>query len=267
MSRDPLRRSKRLQRKRFYRRSGFLVAEIIIVVILIILFFSIPYFRIETITLKDIKTIPEEKAFLLIDDFLHTKKWSVLPYSNFFIFQFVESNLITLLQNEFPRIDAIQAKKRLPRYITLYIEERDIWSTVCSTSSCFYTDRKGFLFGRSPRISGTVFFAIEDKRNITPVIGEAFLPEEELRYIQSLFEKIEHITGHEFRTLTITGDQLHKYEAETNKGWRIIFDARTDIEFAVVNFLTAYEGLLKEDLDSIDYIDLRLENKIFYKYK
>ena len=84
-----------------------------------------------------------------------------------------------------------------------------------------------------------------------------------------LLQRIETVTGASFAALMLSGseDLISKYEIKTKDGWRVIFDSKTNGELAVANFTSAFEGILQKNLENIEYIDLRLENKIFYKYK
>ncbi|MBI4114561.1 MAG: hypothetical protein HY445_01815 [Candidatus Niyogibacteria bacterium] len=267
MFRDPLSRSRRLQRKRAYRRIIIFLGKTALVWIFFIGFLYIPYFRIDSPEVTRAKSMLPEEVQIITRSFLQEHIWGIIPRSNFFVFLFSQKTLSGMLRVKFPRIDMVRFKKSLPNRITIMLEERNTWSNLCNADSCFYSDEKGILFAPAPHAGGTIFFAIEDTRKTDYPLGSSFLPEEELEKMRTLFGEIEKRTGHKFKTLHIAGEELLKYEAETDKGLRVIFDSRTDIDFAVANFLTAYDGLLKEKLENIDYIDLRLENKVFYKYK
>lgn len=269
MVKDSLSRSRRFKRNKFFKRLIFLTVSAVCVSGAIVGLLYIPFFRITTVAIENVKTVSSENLQNAADEFLHQKKWTFLPYNNFFVFLFNANALETILKEKFPKIKTIGFGRHFRRTITLRIEERKIWATLCKESSCFYVDHDGTLFGKSSRISGSVFFAIEDERIGVQSIHDTILPSEELSRIQTFLQSIESITNDSFQTLFISGSHnvIEKYEALTAAGWKIIFDSKTDTNTALANFLSAYEGLLKKDLNTIDYIDLRLENKIFYKYK
>lgn len=232
-------------------------------------FFYIPYFSITAVSLEDLRTLPEKDITVEISAHLDRKTWGLLPQNNFFVFLFTASRLEQTLKQKFPKIKSITIKKRPPHAIAVLFEERKIWATICKDASCFYADEEGFLFGKSSRISGSLFFSIEDRRNVTHAIGTTIASPEEFKNIKTLLQRIETVTGASFSALMLSGseDLISKYEIKTKDGWRIILDSKTNGELAAANFISAFEGILQKNMEGIDYIDVRLENKIFYKYK
>ncbi|PIR69485.1 MAG: hypothetical protein COU47_02830 [Candidatus Niyogibacteria bacterium CG10_big_fil_rev_8_21_14_0_10_46_36] len=269
MRKDPLRRSRRLKRNRFFGRLVFVSGGIFVFGALIVGFFHIPYFSIADISTEGVRTLPEENIQHAIRAHLQEKTWGILPHKNFFVFLLTVPRLEQTLMQEFPKIESLTIKKRPPHAVAISFAERSIWATLCKASSCFYLDKGGFVFGKSSRISGSLFFAIEDMRDTNYDVGAYIIAPEKLQSIQTLLERIETVSGASFETLTLSGsdDLIAKYEAVTKDGWSIIFDSKTDTGIAIQNFISAYDGLLKQDLAGLEYIDLRLENKIFYKYR
>lgn len=231
-------------------------------------FFNIPYFSFASVSLEGVRTLPSQEITRIIDEHLQKKSWRFFPHNNFFVFLITAPDIESALIEKMPKIKSVTIKKRLPHGIIASIEERKIWATLCKEASCFYIDTEGFVFGKSSRVSGSIFFAIEDERNTNADIGSSIISTEELSNIQRLMEKIEKITGTSFAALNLSGSEnlISKYEAKTDAGWRVIFDSKTNSDLAISNFTSAYEGILQKNLGNIEYVDLRLENKIFYKY-
>lgn len=269
MTKDPLRRSRRLKRNRFFKRLILTGGAFLLIYALGVGFFNLPYFSLASVSLEGARTLPSEEITRIIDEHLQKKSWGFFPHDNFFVFLLTAQNIEDALTAKIPKIKSVTIKKRFPHGITASIEERKIWATLCKESSCFYIDKEGFLFGKSSRVSGSIFFAIKDERNTKADIGSSVISTEELSTIRHLLEKIEETTGASFAALVLSGSEnlISKYEAKTDAGWRIIFDSKTNSNLAIANFIAAYEGILQKNLEHIDYVDLRLENKIFYKYK
>ena len=57
------------------------------------------------------------------------------------------------------------------------------------------------------------------------------------------------------------------YEFYTNEGWKIILNDKNEPQSAYLNLVTAIDANIKDKRTKLDYIDLRLGNKIYFKYK
>ena len=57
------------------------------------------------------------------------------------------------------------------------------------------------------------------------------------------------------------------YEFYVEEGWKIILNAQNEPKSAYLNLITALEANIKDKRARLDYIDLRLGNKIYFKYK
>lgn len=274
MSKDVFAPSRRLKRNYYTKR---LLGAIFILGILfgtIVGFFHISYFSISSISIEGLKTTKKDKVDSSIAAFLDNTIWGVIPYSNFFILSWRKHDLVSFISTNFPALKVIEVKKNLPAAISLVVKERSIWATLCSefkngidNTRCYYIDNTGFIFEQASTISGTVFFQIKDRRNIGYKLGDFVMPDDELKKIVFLKERIEKVIHEKIRAITIEGGELLFYEFITHSEKRIIFDARTRVDLAADNFTNIYQNLLKEKWNDTEYVDLRLENKVFYKLK
>ena len=57
------------------------------------------------------------------------------------------------------------------------------------------------------------------------------------------------------------------YEFYTQEGWKIILNDKNEPRSAYLNLITALDANIKDKRAKLDYIDLRLGNKIYFKYK
>ncbi|PIR70454.1 MAG: hypothetical protein COU46_01430 [Candidatus Niyogibacteria bacterium CG10_big_fil_rev_8_21_14_0_10_42_19] len=255
----------RLKKRRLIRKAVFILFGIIFLTILSTVFFSLNYFKISKPQISGNKTIDENIIRERINSYLSEKWYGLIPKSNIFIASTIE--MTALLADE-PKIKKMEIKKTLPRGLNISVTERTLWANVCSGNECFYAGDDGVIFERALKTSGSVFFNIEDQRDFNYDLGDRFLPEDETMRIIALIEKIKEKTGENFNYVKINSDGfINHYEIATDKRWKLIIDSLTDPVLASDNFVSSYDNFLKSEMEKIDYIDLRLENKVFYKNK
>ena len=75
-------------------------------------------------------------------------------------------------------------------------------------------------------------------------------------------------SNEQMRSLQFTiGEQDRTVHAITRAGWEILLLEDTDPEAAYKNLELALEREIKDKIASLDYIDLRFGNRIFYKFR
>ncbi|MFH1956540.1 MAG: hypothetical protein ABIJ28_02740, partial [Patescibacteria group bacterium] len=57
------------------------------------------------------------------------------------------------------------------------------------------------------------------------------------------------------------------FEFQTEEDWYILLSERSDYKLSLDNLKIALREQIKEKRSELEYIDLRLENKVFYKFK
>lgn len=283
MAKDIFARSRRRKRLIILRGCVIFVVSCGLLTLAVISFFYIPYFKIKAISISGAQTIRASDIENSVKNFISGRELWVLPRSSIFILS--EDMMVAHLAKSFPRLGQITMRVDglSPATVLVGVKERTIWAVVCHTStslstntstalgtgkdSCFYSSPDGFLFGSAPKESGSFFLRIKDNRKENYEIGDHFIPPSELDRIRIISEKIISVTHEGIDEISISKDEIFYYEASNDDGWKIIFDSRTRPERASENFELAYRKTLNEDLSKVDYIDLRLENRVFYKEK
>ena len=273
MAKDIFVHSRRIKRSIVLKKCGVFIVSFGLLTAAVISFFHIPYFKIKAVSISGAETVRASDIENSVKVFISGREFWVFPRSSIFILS--EDMIIKHLTNTFPRLNHISMRVdgMSPAAVLVGVKERTTWAVVCRTStalgtgkdSCFYSSSEGFLFGLAPKESGSLFLQIKDNREENYKVGGYFIAGDELNRIRIILEKIKSATSENVDTVSISKDEVFYYEAVNDAGWKIIFDSRTDPERAAENFILAYRNTLKEDLSNVDYVDLRFENRIFYK--
>jgi cell division septal protein FtsQ len=234
------------------------------------LFFS-PLLLIEKIIISGNKKIGSEVIREEAEIFLEGRALKIFSNENLLIFRGQE--LARRIGDKFKKIEAIQVRKIFPSTILITIEERETLLVWCSGNGCFLIDEGGWPYSEadfnSPEVTENRLLVVHDESGESVVSGESVAEAAYLEFILDSRQKIEEQTGlklrKEFRTpRSISGDVF----AETEEGWKILLNQKNEPgKSASALSMVLGESLSKTDRSKLEYVDLRTENKVYYKIR
>ncbi|MSU45228.1 MAG: hypothetical protein EXS47_01190 [Candidatus Zambryskibacteria bacterium] len=226
---------------------------------------------------------------------LETKTLEYLEGSHIWLFPrgnafwYPKTALRSYLKDNFKRIDTIETNLKDFHTLSIRITERkpiaiwckgapnesssflaDVSSTTSSiavdNSACFFIDQNSTIFAPSPIFSGDAYFKYYGLLDIDNPIG--------LEYIASTTKFIEinnfvdSLKSLSLRPQYVIAKNNDEFSAIISGGGEIFFDTKKPL-FSVFENLKALlqTTALSKSLNSLDYIDLRYGNKLFYKLK
>ncbi|MBI2003738.1 MAG: hypothetical protein HYS78_02050 [Parcubacteria group bacterium] len=230
------------------------------------LFFS-GWFTLKEIQVSGNREIKEEEVKNLISAYTERTYFGYIkPFSNI-LFSSSET-LERSLSEKFKVIDRVDVNKNFFRkYLSVELDEKEAAGTWCKEDSdkCFFFDGNGALFKAAPKFSGEAFLAVEDGRGRDFNLGDSFDDKE-------LLEKI-NLTRNILDELKVVGYSgfflapgSFEFWVKTKEGWNIYLDKANDIPTQLV----ALKKFLDEKLPAsrrrtIEYVDLKINNRIYYK--
>ena len=268
---DFLASSRKLKRKRLILKAVVFGVVFLAIFASIVAFFRIPYFQVDKIEIIGNGFIVEKELTESIKLRLGGKYFWLFPKANIFLIP--KDKILTELPEEFKRIKNITLGKKYFGAIAVKLEERNNAVLFCKKENCVYADEKGFAFEKAPYFSGAVFLKLIDQREsddrekeevIEKKIGSILIAESEFDKILEFAKLIEKIGG---GILEVILKKENIYEFYTKEGWKIILNDKNELKNAYLNLITALDVNIKDKRTKLDYIDLRLGNKIYFKYK
>lgn len=266
-----------IRRLRIFRHSAYIFLFLAFLLVGITYFIFLDAIQIKSIVFRGLESIEEEEIRKSVRDLLNGRELFLFPKSNIFLASSkeIENNLL----KKFPHIGSIDVNKDFfPAGLSLTIKERALWVILCrvelvrgepneSIEECYYMDKEGIIFGHSPQFSGTLITKIKDFASTAPSLLSSPLRARELDYIR-VFKDGENMFE-ELRGLQFVFDDESRdsFEIKTAEGWRVILDVNADPKELLENLLLSLREEIKGKRLNLDYIDLRLGNKIFYKFK
>ncbi|MFH1308592.1 MAG: hypothetical protein ABIH51_01100 [Patescibacteria group bacterium] len=178
------------------------------------------------------------------------------------IFLFTNKKIKIDLLNKFPKIADIQIKKNyFKRSIELEIEQRERLGIVCG-DNCFYFDKTGFLFEDAPRTSGSLILLINYNSDLN--IGKNIFNE---KFINQILEIRDYLVIETFiKALNFNVEifPITEIKVATNEGWYALFDLERDIQKQLLSLKVVLQEKIQHR-ENLEYIDLRIENRVYYK--
>lgn len=259
--------SRKLRRKRLILKTVIIVVIFAAVFTGIVVLFGMPYLQVEKIEIIGNDSIVEDDLLDAVKSKLEGEYIGLFPKKNIFLVP--ERKILTELPKEFKRIKNISVEKKYFGAIAVKIEERSNTAIFCEEEeNCAYADENGFVFEEAPYFSGAVFLKLTDQRStdktIEEYIGSNLVEESEFKKIME-FAGLAAKTGGGITEVVLRKENI--YDFYTKEGWKIILNDKNEPKSAYLNLITAIGANIKDRQAELDYIDLRLGNKIYFKYK
>jgi len=188
------------------------------------------------------------------------------------IAQFLGPDNILIWNNEkigeilknYPQITELTIEKDyLEREIKVIVKEREKLGIWCE-ASCWWFDKAGIIFDEAPSVEGNLIYKISDFSGQSLKFGESVLKENFFPNLVKIFEVLEK-SDLKIKSLRLERLELQEIIADSpgNSLPKIYFSLRIDPGFS----LSALESFKNLGLEKIEYIDLRVENRAYYKIR
>lgn len=252
------------RRKRLARFFGLSIGVGLILAVALVFLLRIDWFKIKSIeitgnsveTSKNISDITKEK---LAGNYLY-----LIPRSNF-IFYPRRALSESLLYN-FKRFEAVDVSYAGNNTLLVDVKERKPLWLWCENQECYFMDKSGYVFAKAPNFSGHVYLRASGGLDNQggEVIGSTFAQNwnfgELYSFVESMKEKgfvpVEiAITAESDAELVLKNGEVIKLSPTKS-----LSAARADFENALAS------GLISSEIP-LQYVDLRFDNKIFYKLR
>lgn len=238
----------------------------------------IPKFKIKKIEIKNGSGAEiTERVFEITQKTLQKKFLFVIPANN--IFTLKKSFLKTELASNIFSLKNIKINKDFPDTIYISFEEKAKNIVFCGAppqneenKECYFSDENGITF---EKLKGGDLNSDNNNNILIEKTGVKEPLKEGARiFDEEIFKKIIEFTY----KLNELGLKIKKIEIKENsfylvnsENWTIIIDKKSLAEIGVNNIFENLKlllsGELKEKKPMLEYIDLRLKNKMFYKLK
>ena len=225
----------------------------------------LPYFWIENINIEDNMTYISS---LEIEEFVPKKS----------IFLISIDQIKNEILDKYPEIKIVEIKKRLPNTLNIKIQERKnigVWCQIeleerlISTeeliekeikrkiNECFYFDSDGIIFREASLIKGSLVLNVYGTKKPIKIRDNVMSPKL-VEFILTIRQRLPEIIDFEivsFEDLRVT----------TSRGYQVYFNPTYSVGSQLEALRIVIEKEIKQELNSLEYIDLKIEGRVYYK--
>ncbi|MEW6610288.1 MAG: hypothetical protein AB1352_01500 [Patescibacteria group bacterium] len=171
-----------------------------------------------------------------------------------------------VLLHSFP-LKNVNVKPSLPHHLIVALDERSPRYLVrtAKEGAMYSVDEEGIVLGPAARGDGESLWIITSTNVVSTAIGDQMLPPGNLSFVNALDAASAKIhQGYRIKEVDMTRILLHDILVKTTEQWIIIMSDTYDPDSQLLNVERALTEM-KEERRTIQYIDVRIPTKIFYK--
>jgi hypothetical protein len=285
------------KRKKALRNKALIILGMFFLLAVAFIFFSRwEEVNINTLDIQGNKILDDESIKKVVEEDLKGYYLWFIPKSNTFLYP--RKKIENDLEDKFKRIEELNVDILNNRVLKISIKERKAVYTWCGENieefdvsghlevdkvndvleKCYFLNDEGYIFDKAPYFSGEVYFRffgeLSPVKDVSNPIGSYFEPEifNKLIFLKDNILDVDLYT--QAFAVKENGD-MEFYLSSKNSlvnSPRVIFKRDADFVKIAENLQSAVKSeplntTLKEKYDSLNYIDLRFGNKIYYKFK
>ena len=254
------------QKKRLILYSSFFIS--IFIGFFYVLFFS-GYCDVRSIAVSGTETIQADAVRAVVAIAFDERSMFIFSNKNFLFFPTHET--ARMVKEKFPAIDSIDVSRKIwGAKVVVAIVERKPVGILCGKleqDACMYFDKGGVVFVVAPRIVGASVLRIEEESlgDITGVPAQKYSADA-ISFVTTAKRQVGEKTGITVETFMFL-NEYGDVEARTQEGFLILFSMKQDAELQAQILKNLLAAEIKDQALNLEYIDLRVENRAYYKLK
>jgi len=266
----------RVRRKRFRRilKVVLILAVVFSISGLCYLFFFSRLLRIERVEIVGAETVDRDVIALFASGEMRGKFFGVIPKNHPTLLN--RAFLSASLKEKFPRISEVSFRYHFGAHsLSIIIRERKPVAYWCGSAvsenakeDCFLVDVQGVLYERASMDGlGNAILKIRDEnqRELRPGM-RIFSKEGMLQVIEFREKLLPEVAIKEF-VVEKESVEAHYIKARTQRGWYAYFDTQEDVAQSVEELKTVLRKEIGEKENRLEYIDLRVPGRAYYKLR
>ena len=237
----------------------------------------------------------------IVQENLEAKLWQIIPQKSIILAPVnqIKENILT----RFPQVRSILIDKKMPHLLRISVEERKSIGLWCQTQEldiknlglgsdgekseedldkkeqekrpekrkikkCFFIDKEGIIYKEAPLMTGSLFLLIYSSENQRAEIRKEMVSPRLIDFILKVREgwpEIKTAVGSLPRLADFEILSIEDLRANTSEGWQILFNPSFPAESQIEALEMILEEEIKESRPFLEYIDLRIEGRGYYK--
>lgn len=261
------------RRRKFLLKFLALVFSLIIILVSIVVISRLDYFKITKINISGSETVSSEDLENIVKDKISGSYFWLLPKDSSLFYP--KGAIKKSLLNRFSRLGNVAVSLENLNDLKIAVEEKKPYATWCVlggaesnwifSNDCYFMDESGSIFSKAPEFSENVYLkyygVIKDENPIGKIYKTSF----QLSQIND-FENF--LSNRNFNPSHLLFKDDGDFELYLNRGGVLYFNSDIPLPKTTQNILAFLDqGNVLNSTTTFQYVDLRFNNKIFYKLK
>ncbi len=251
------------KKQEFYRkiRLGFFA-----LLVLVLLVGPIFLIRSENLLISKVSIVGNEVTEMgdiqnLVKDKLNGYYLKLFPKSSVALYP--KDDIEKSLLDSIPRLASVNVSLSGTKSIKIEVVERAPFALYCA-DTCFFMDDTGYIYSKAPTFSSGVYTIYKSEPKLETPLKTQFFNQKDLISISTFSKNVENL-GLKTKVVTKKDDE---YSATLSAGaelrWRM--DENLDKLYVDLDSFMKESKLKTTDIERLLYLDLRFDNKVFYKF-
>jgi len=261
------------KKENFLLKSGIIVLTLLILLVSLIYVSRIPSLNFSRVSIEGNSVTSDSDIEKIFNKNISGFYLKMFSKKNIFIYP--KRRITKNLKEKFLVIKDVEISIKDFEELKINIKERrpdSLWCgnvlTITSNSKdCYFVDEEGLIYSDAPEFSGNVFLRLYGYVGDSSLIGKEYLPVSKYQSLKFFKNTIEQYGLIPIRVVRLEKDDMEIWFKDEG---RLIYNLNQDIA-RLSNDLGSIvkDSEFKNELEEkeLDYIDLRLGNKVYYKFK
>ncbi len=142
-----------------------------------------------------------------------------------------------------------------------------LYAVLCRNENCFSLDKNGIAYADTSRMSGNLILTLEDKTERNLKLGDKFLDAETLAKLYFIKSSVAQNLGIGLTSAEIQETNLTDFDFMTDQNWILRVTLRENVYKTMETLKRTLEQIGQSNIPLLEYVDLRIPNKVYYKFK
>lgn len=197
--------------------------------------------------------------------------FNILPKNNIILLQ--KDKISRILMDNFKLIEKLEIKKYFPDTLVISIKEKNPMLILSSGGQEYVIDDLGVAYEKadfeSDFLRENKLLTLEDSSGRKISIEKETLSPDYIKFILDVKDRLKSYLDIETSpTVKISNIASGDITMETDDGWKINLNAEVGADKEVEMLKVVLDNKIeKEKRGELEYIDLRTDNKVYYKFK
>lgn len=235
-------------------------------------FFFSEWMQVGSVLVEGNRTTDKKLVLDVTEPYLHKKRFFLFPSDNFF---FVPTAQIEReILGSFKRVSKVEVKRSFPRTIVINLEEKKAVLLFCGNPGCVWVDEEGVAYNKSSYsealADSSEVVIVQDSSHSDLPVGQLATDPANVDFANRLWHIFPDKIGKELEYMSTPLPGALEIRAHTKEGWTVFLDMTLDLEKNLELLSQVLEEEFKdkpEGTTCLDYIDLRVVDRVFYKMK